>query len=478
MHYRSGSGEIVDALADSSTQTSLTNAANGNIVALAVDLDGGSVQFKLNNSNLGNAVSLQSGTYFAFTGNGNSSISGAKIWTFNFGQDSSFAGAATAQGNADGNGIGDFYYAPPSGFLAMCTSNLPDPVETIDPAQGGSVQDYFNTVLYTGTGSTADITGVGFQPDWTWIKQRSGTFSHVLGDSVRGDNKFLSSNGTGAEETDDSKFRTFVSDGFQVGDHNGVNQSSQTYASWNWKAGTSFSNDASATSVGNTDSSGSVNTDVGFSIILWTGVADGSTRNIAHGLGAVPKMIIVKNRERAVNWAVYHEGIGNTKALHLDTTSAAVTDASGWWASTTPTSTVFTTGHGSAYRTGGGNVTEDFIAYCFAEVDGYSKIGSYTGNGNADGTFAYLGFRPAWVIIKPITNETGWRIYDSKRLGYNVNNIAQYANDSGASDSSANHIDLISNGFKMRRSNVSNTDGVIYIYMAFAEQPFKYTNAR
>ena len=332
-------------------------------------------------------------------------------------------------------------------------------------------------MLYSGNSGTQAITGVGFQPDFTWSKVRNASDHHILVDSVRGD-KALRSNGTNAEYDTGVSWQ-FNTDGFTMTGTTGeLNYSGRTYATWNWKAGTSFSNDASSTGVGNTDSTGSVSTTSGFSMILWTGVADGSTRNIAHGLGAVPKMIIVKNRERAVNWAVYHEGIGNTKALHLDTTSAAVTDASGWWASTTPTSTVFTTGHGSAYRTGGGNVTEDFIAYCFAEVDGYSKIGSYTGNENNDGAFVYTGFRPAFILIKKVASGD-WGIYDNKRLGYNEENAVLYPHGANAEENqSSRRIDLLSNGFKLRTNNVTFNDDSATIYMAFAEQPFKYANAR
>ena len=458
----------------------------GDIVQVAYDADSGKIFFGVSNTYYaadagadGNpatganpSATLSTAIdYIPFVGVYNNEA------TANFGQDSSFAGAATAQGNADGNGIGDFYYTPPSGFLALCSANLPDPVATIDPNEDGSAQDYFNTVLYSGNSGTQAITGVGFQPDFTWSKVRNASDHHILVDSVRGD-KALRSNGTNAEYDTGVSWQ-FNTDGFTMTGTTGeLNYSGRTYATWNWKAGTSFSNDASSTSVGNTDSTGSVSTTSGFSMILWTGVADGSTRNIAHGLGAVPKMIIVKNRERAVNWAVYHEGIGNTKALHLDTSSAAVTDASGWWASTTPTSTVFTTGHGSAYRTGGGNVTEDFIAYCFAEVDGYSKIGSYTGNENNDGAFVYTGFRPAFILIKKVASGD-WGIYDNKRLGYNEENAVLYPHGANAEENqSSRRIDLLSNGFKLRTNNVTFNDDSATIYMAFAEQPFKYANAR
>ena len=474
--YRSGSGQIVDDLSSAATQTSLSNAANGNIVSISVDLDGGSVQFKLNNSNVGTAVTIPSGTYFAITGNGNSSISGAKIWTFNFGQDSSFAGAATAQGNADGNGIGDFYYAPPTGFLALCTANLPDPVATIDPNKGGSPQDYFNTVLWTGNGGTQSITGVGFQPDWVWQKERSSDTIgwHNLIDSVRGVGKRLFSNVTNAESDAANNLTSFDSDGFSIGNDGDWNESDKPSVAWNWKAGTAFSNDASATSVGSIDSAGSVNTDVGFSIIGYTGT--GSAGTIAHGLGAVPKMIIVKDRSATNPWVIYHHDLGIQYYSMLNDTEASLNNISNYWSDTAPSSTVF------GINTSGGNNADgdSFIAYCFAEVDGYSKFGKYTGNGNADGTFVYTGFRPAFILFKRTNAASNWNLRDSKRDPHNVTGQYLLADDSGAEGTtSSNLIDFTSNGFKTRGTgSASNASGSTYIYMAFAEQPFKYSNAR
>ena len=444
---------------------------SGDIISVEVDIDNDTLEFSKNGASQGIKTSVGLVVPVRFQVNSASS----SYHVANFGQDSSFAGNETAQGNADENGIGDFYYAPPSGFLALCTANLPDPVETVDPAQGGSPQDYFNTVLYTGNGGTQSITGVGFQPDFTWSRARSIVENHVLYDSVRGATKDLRSDMTQAENTNSAGLTAFGSDGFSIGSAFFVNKNAATYVAWNWKAGTAFSNDASATGVGSIDSAGSVNTDVGFSIIKWTAVASSATQTMAHGLGAVPKMIIMKNRERAVDWAVYHESIGNTHGLELNTTDASADD-SGWWNDTTPTSTVFTTGNGNGYRTGG--VAEDYIAYCFAEVDGYSKFGSYTGNGSTDGPFVYTGFRPAWVMVKR-TNDTGyWPITNNKTLGYNPDNNELYANTSQV-EATSDSMDYLSNGFKVRwTSSEGNANGSTYIYMAFAEQPFKYANAR
>jgi len=403
---------------------------------------------------------------------------------FNFGQDGTFAGTQTAAGNADDNGFGDFLYDVPAGFLSLCAKNLPDPVETIDPSKGGSPQNHFNTVLYAGNGGDANspqgITGVGFQPDFVWGKNRSAGKYHYLNDSVRGVGATsFASNDDIVEE--DVGFDAFGSDGFSVSDIDSgtTNENGNNYVAWNWKAGTSFTNDASSTSVGSLDSTGSVNTAAGFSIITWTAVGSSATQTIAHGLGAVPKFIIVKNRQRDIDWAVYHVGIGNTHGLYLNTEAKKVDDA-GFWNDTTPTSTVFTTGNGNGYRTGG--IAEDYLAYCFANVNGYSKFGSYTGNGNANGSFVYTGFRPAFIMIKRTNTTGGWHIHDNKRNTGNLTStmVVLSANFADQEYAHVNYqTDFLSNGFKLRNTtNEWNGSGNTHVYMAFAEQPFKYANAR
>jgi len=323
---------------------------------------------------------------------------------------------------------------------------------------------YFQTTLYTGNGSNRDITGVGFQPNFTWIKQRNGTFSHVLGNSVSGDNKFLVSSATQAESTDSDKFRTFVSDGFQVGTHNGVNGSSKTYVGWSWKAGTSFSNDASSTSVGSIDSVGSVSTTAGFSIISWTSPND-SVATIAHGLGVVPTMIIMKKRGASGGWVTYHQTMGNTHCMFLSTT-AGKEDNADVFNDTSPTSAVFTTGSDGAL------VNNTMIAYCFADVQGFSKMGSYIGNGNADGPFAYLGFKPAFLLVKLASGTDDWQILDNKRSPHNIVGGYMRPNDDAATTNN-DVIDFVSNGFKLRTSAGSwNPAGGEFIFMAFAENPF------
>jgi len=455
----------------------------GDVMGVAFDADTGKIWYAKNGTFLGsgdpaagsNAAhtvtsgDLAKGMLPVFSGE-----PGGQSAMVNFGQDSSFAGNETAQGNADANGIGDFYYTPPSGFLALCTANLPDPVATIDPNKGGSPQNYFSADIFTGNGTNQDID-IGFVPNLVWTKQRTDDSGGLWMDSVRGDDAYFQTPNGNAEGNFGNI--TFTSTGYNVnGNSNVDNENAHNYAGWAWKAETAFSNDASSTSVGSLDSSGTVNTDVGFSIIKWTAVGSSATQTIAHGLGAVPKLIIMKNRERTVDWAVYHEGLGNTHGMSLNT-NAASSDDSGWWNDTTPTSTVFTTGNGNGYRTGG--VAEDYIAYCFAEVDGYSKFALYTGNGDADGTFVYTGFRPSFVIYVKTAGEN-WHMKDTKTAPFNVMRQVNDPNRVGAEVADANtDLDFLSNGFKMRANHATqNEAGSTYIYIAFAEQPFKYANGR
>jgi hypothetical protein len=320
--------------------------------------------------------------------------------------------------------------------------------------------DYFNTKLYTGNGSTQSITGIGFQPDWTWTKNRDDTYSHWLFDSVRGVNKGLRTDRTDAEIDNATRQVSFDSDGFTLGNSADVNVNGNNYASWNWLA----SNTTASNTDGSITSTVSANTTSGFSIVSYTGT--GSNATVGHGLGVVPKMIIVKQRSGAGDWTVYNSNIGNTNFLRLNGTLAS-TPQSTYWNNTTPTSSVFSVGSAGDVNTSSGT----HIAYCFAEKKGFSKFGSYTGNGNADGTFVYTGFKPAFVILK-ITNSTNnWHMYDNKRDTYNVADAVLYPNTSGAegTDTTA---DFLSNGFKLRTSiNFANGSGDSYIYMAFAEEP-------
>ena len=329
--------------------------------------------------------------------------------------------------------------------------------------------DYFETVTYTGNGGTQSITSLDFQPDMVWGKGRTlSGYNHGVVDSVRGVSKLIYPNLTEAEGTYSTGITSFNSDGFSVGSGNVFNNGSNTYVAWNWKAGTSFTNDASATGIGSIDSTGSVNQDAGFSIVSYTGNSPTAT-TIKHGLNSVPQMIIFKRRVGAGNWVTYHQATGNTKALVLNTAAAPDTSA-GYFNNTTPTSSVFSVANSGDTNSNG----NPMIAYCFAEKQGYSKFGSYTGNGNADGTFVYTGFKPAWVMIKLTSGAAeDWKIYDDKRLGYNAANKSLAANTNAADSNSNISIDILSSGFKNRNtSGALNSSGATYIFMAFASNPF------
>ena len=324
---------------------------------------------------------------------------------------------------------------------------------------------YFQTKLYAGNSTARSITFDGnsdLQPDWVWIRERDAAINHYGYDSVRGVDKRLQQNINNAEsDTDTAWFRSFDSDGFTIGNEDNINDTGDNYVAWNWKTGTSFSNDASATSVGSIDSAGSVNTTSGFSIITYTGT--GSAATVAHGLGVAPKLIINRTISAAKEWDVYYGD--PTDYLVLNTT-AATADASDKWNDTAPTSTVWSIESSSQNNTSGGTC----LAYCFAEKKGFSKIGSYTGNGNANGNFIYLGFKPAFILLKGTANTEDWSMYDNKRLGYNVDNNV-LASNSSAAELTDDNIDLLSNGFKIRRQTGLLNDAQNYIFMAFAEQP-------
>ena len=330
---------------------------------------------------------------------------------------------------------------------------------------------YFNTKLYTGNATDdTTISGVGFQSDWTWIKSRSDASWHQVTDSVRGAGNVISTNSNGAE-SNFSSLKSFNSDGFVLSDNSNFNGNGVTFASWNWKMGTAFSNDASATGVGTIDSTGSVSTTAGQSIISYSGT--GSAGTIAHGLGAVPKMIMIKETSGNASggnqsWSVYHQALGNTHFIPLNSTEAKIDDVD--FNDTTPTSSVFSVGVQN--RTNSGNGNGVYIAYVFAEKKGYSKFGSYTGNGNADGTFVYTGMKSSFIMLKPTSTTGNWFILDNKRSSFNVMDKYIRANQSSA-EATFSMMDFVSNGVKIKTSDSSiNGSGVSYIYMAFAENPF------
>ena len=450
--------------------------SQNDVISIALNLDDNEVTFFKNNSSQG-TFSITAGEYGIAVSDDTSSAAGAM--NMNFGIDSSFNTRRTAGNNTDENGRGDFLYAPPSGFLALCSANLSEP--SISPRNGEKPADYFNTNLWSGNDGTQDITGVGFQPDWVWVKARTSTQPHVTYDAVRtfGANKDLSPNSSAAEgDTSGGQLGDVTAvdaDEFTVatGSTNAAytNATGQTYVGWSWLAG----NATASNSDGSTSSTISVNQEAGFSIVSFTGT--GSATTVGHGLGATPKLLIVKNRTDTSAWNVYHSAntaAPQTETLQLDINNATV-DSNTRWNDTAPTSSVFTVGTSNQVN----GSSDAIIAYCFAEIEGYSKFSSYTGNGSTDGPFVFTGFRPAWVIFKRTDSTGSWFIADIKRDVINPVGKYLFADLTNIENTAADRADFFSNGFKVIVSNANqNASGGTYIFWAFAEQPFKYANAR
>jgi hypothetical protein len=369
-----------------------------------------------------------------------------------------------------------FAYTAPSGFKALCTTNLPTP--TIGATSTTLANKYFDVKTYLANASTQTITGIGFQPDMFWGKRRDASATHNIVDAVRGVTKYLYSNLTDAEGTWTDKVTAFTSDGFSLGaDTTGTGQvnfvNNATQVAWLWNAGGSNATNTSGTIT----STVRANTTSGFSIVTYTGNGTAGA-TVGHGLGVAPSMVITKGRDSVVgatNWKVYHSSLGNTKNLNLNLTNAEATSST-VWNNTTPTSTVFSLGSNGDLN----GSTATYVAYCFAPVAGYSAFGSYTGNGSSDGPMIFTGFRPRYVMVKR-TDASGneWEIRDTARDSYNSGTSARLWASSSASELNDFPADILSNGFKPRSTGTnSNGSGATYIYMAFAESPFKYSLAR
>ena len=323
--------------------------------------------------------------------------------------------------------------------------------------------DYFNTVLYTGNGSTQSITGVGFQPDLVWVKSRNDSYNHANWDIVRGTSNALQTSTTSAEQTIEG-VTSFDSDGFTLSTAASANSNTKTFVSWNWLADNTS---GSSNTDGSIASTVSANTTSGFSIVSWTGTGTNPS-TVGHGLGTAPSCIILRDRDNVSDWYVGHDGIGWTDRLKLNTTASTASSVT-LWNNTAPTSSLFTISSALNFN---GSPT---IAYCFADVKGFSKFGSYTGTGSADGTFVYTGFKPAFLLVKNTQNAAAlWYLFDNKRNSFNLVNASLYPNNGAVEGiSGVSIMDFVSNGFKLRGSSGgTNPSGQTMIYMAFAENPF------
>jgi len=411
------------------------------VIGVALDMDAGTLTFYKNGTSLGQAYS---------------GITGVILPAL-----SPFASGAALSANF---GQRPFAYTPPTGFKALNTQNLPD--ATIKKGN-----QYFDATTYTGTGAAQSIVNSGaMQPDLVWLKARSQAYFHNLNDSVRGTNKRLFSNTTDAEDTTANCLTAFNSNGFTVGSNQGINENTTTMVAWQWKESVS----------------------AGFDIVTYTGNGV-SNRTVSHSLGVAPKMIIVKDRDSNSNsndWFVWHTSLAANNNLLLNTTNATVnvvSGSAGGGIGSSPTSSVFTLQNGTSSNVNTNESGDNYVAYLFAEVAGFSKFGSYTGNGSTDGPFVYLGFRPKFVMIKcSSASGTNWTVYDTSRNPSNVSDLVIYANSSSAEASGITYphaIDILSNGFKTRNYDATygvniNTSGATYIYAAFAENPFKNSLAR
>jgi hypothetical protein len=467
------------------TSTSLTSGSigytSGDIVGVTLDVTNKEIKFFKNNVGIFTDTTLSgfttTNTHYYFTLFRTNDGSSGTNWSdvvANFGQNPTFSGNTTAGTYTDTNGKGLFKYQPPSDFLALCEDNLPTPAIS-DPGK------YFKTVLWTGDGaSTKSIVGVGFTPDLVWMKGRTVASDHSLIDSVRGPGATsLNSNQTYADNDFGLKVLSFDKDGFSVAtgslNFSYANTSGSTYAAWCWRAGagtTSTNTNGSITSVV------SVNQDAGFSIVSYrSNGTSGAT--VGHQLNKTPSFIIVKMRSSqsvgSSDWAVYHKSLGATKNVWLNATNGANT-SSAYWNNTEPTSSVFSLGNDlDTNHTNG----YDYISYCWAEIEGFSKFGSYIGNNSTDGPFVYCGFKPAWLMIKNTSAASQWRILDSSRDSVNPASRTLRGNDVNIEDSGIYNIDFLSNGFKLRATGTDITDsGNVYIFAAWAESPFSYSNSK
>jgi len=424
--YYGNGNKVIDGVASSYGGALAAN----DVVGVAFDLDAGTLVFYKNNVSLGTAATGLSGTFVPSLSHADNN---STYQVFNFGQRA-------------------FAYTPPTGYKALNTANLPAPT-----VKDGS--DNFNTVLYTGNNSTQTIS-TNFSPDFVWAKNRDTSgYHHDLYDRVRGDNLRIFSSQTGAETTGYLQFGT---NSFSLTSGGGINANGDAHVAWHWLAGGSGSSNTDGT----VTSTVSANPSAGFSIVSYTGT--GANATVGHGLGVAPTFLAIKNRDTNSSWMNGHQGLGSwSDVIFFDLTSAKVTDST-VFNGTAPTSTVFSVGTNFQSN----KLNDDMIAYCFAEVEGYSKFGSYTGNGSTDGVFVYCGFSPRWILWKETTVGESWFIHDTARTPYNVSTQMLRPNYSN-SEATGDSVDILSNGFKFRSGGAgANYSGRVYIFAAFAENPF------
>ena len=331
--------------------------------------------------------------------------------------------------------------------------------------------DYFNTKIYTGNGSTNAQTGVGFEPSLTWLKARSYSDSHALYDAVRGVTKRIQTTGTTTEGTVANSLTSFNSDGFTLGSDGQANSNNDTYASWNWRAGTSSGISAGSQTI--YPGAYSINTTAGFGIYKYLGNGTAGA-TISHGLGDTVDFVIVNGLDNNEAWQVISKGMDADKFIQINADAQISQGSYNMFNSTRPSSTVVTLGNQNHTNANGQN----YIMYCFASKTGFSKFGSYTGNGSSDGTFVYTGFKPAFVMVKRTDNTNHWAMYDNKRNGFNdENNYLRAEGNYAEGNETWGDLDILSNGFKPRAvDGMHNASGGTYIYIAFAEAPLVGTN--
>jgi len=431
LKYNNGSGSSYGA----------TFGTVGDIIGIAYNADAGTLTYYKNGVSQGTAFTgIPADSYYFGQGNNSEGYSGS----FNFGQR-------------------PFAYTAPSGFKALNTANLPAPVVT----KPSTVMD---VALYTGNNTARSITGLGFSPDFVWIKGRSGATDHALYDAVRGVQKDLVSNSTAAETTQTTGLTAFNSDGFSIGTLAKLNTNAATYAGWCWDAGSSTVTNTQ----GSISSQVRANASAGFSVVTYTGT--GANATVGHGLGIAPQFFVFKRRNSAQNWAAYHASIANMSQgyLYFNSTHAFTSGYTAVWNSIAPTSTTISIGTDAEVNANTGT----YVAYCFAPVAGYSAFGSYTGNGSADGPFVFTGMLPRWLLLKRTSSTGNWNLFDTSRSNANLVNKYLLPNDPGG-EFTFSFGDILSNGFKLRDTSVDwNGSGSTIVYAAFAEHPFQYSRAR